>query len=113
MTSATSPRRAATTTQARRIVKRLEFHHTSKHASWLKMAEIGFSLLRQACLKGRNPDTDVLECQIAAYQTRRNAARATINWHFSADDARKNSIGLIPAFPTLTDCQVPSVFYFR
>ena len=52
------------------------------------MAEIGFSVLRQACLKGRNPDTDALECQIAAYQTRRNAARATINWHFSADDAR-------------------------
>ena len=31
--------------EARRIVKRLEFHHTPKHASWLSMAEIEFSAL--------------------------------------------------------------------
>ena len=42
--------------EARRIVKRLEFHHTPKHASWLNMAEIEFSALSRACLKGRNPD---------------------------------------------------------
>ncbi len=32
--------------EARRIVKRLEFHHTPKHASWLNMAEIEFSVQR-------------------------------------------------------------------
>ena len=37
--------------EARRIVKRLEFHHTPKHASWLNMAEIEFSALTRACLK--------------------------------------------------------------
>ena len=36
--------------EARRIVKRLEFHHTPKHANWLNMAEIEFSVLTQACL---------------------------------------------------------------
>ena len=36
--------------RARRIVKRLEFHHTPKHASWLNMAEIEFSALTRACL---------------------------------------------------------------
>ena len=41
--------------EARRIVKRLEFHHTPKHASWLNMAEIEFSVLTRACLQGRNP----------------------------------------------------------
>ena len=39
--------------EARRIVKRLEFHHTPKHGSWLNMAEIEFSVLARACLKGR------------------------------------------------------------
>ncbi len=47
--------------EARRIVKRLEFHHTPKHASWLNMAEIEFSALSRACLKGRNPDADALQ----------------------------------------------------
>ena len=72
---------------ARRIVKRLEFHHTPKHASWLNMAEIEFSVLSRACLKGRNPDPDALQRQITAYETERNAAGVTINWRFSAQDA--------------------------
>ena len=42
--------------EARRIAKRLDFHHTPKHGSWLNMAEIEFSALARACLKGRNPD---------------------------------------------------------
>ena len=44
--------------EARRIAKRLEFHHAPKHGSWLNMAEIEFSVLARACLKGRNPDED-------------------------------------------------------
>ncbi len=52
--------------EARRIVKRLEFHHTPKHASWLNMAEIEFSALSRVCLKGRNPDADALQRQITA-----------------------------------------------
>ena len=74
--------------EARRIVKRLEFHHTPKHASWLNMAEIEFSVLTRACLQGRNPDADALQLHITAYETQRNAAGATINWRFSTQDAR-------------------------
>ena len=74
--------------EARRIVKRLEFHHTPKHASWLNMAEIEFSALSRACLRGRNPDADALHCAITAYETRRNAACIPINWRFETDDAR-------------------------
>ena len=44
--------------EARRIAKRLEFHHTPKHGSWLNMAEIEFSVLARACLRGRNGDED-------------------------------------------------------
>ena len=74
--------------EARRIVKRLEFHHTPKHASWLNMAEIEFSALSRACLKGRKPDANSLHRAITAYETRRNAARIPINWRFGTDDAR-------------------------
>ncbi len=74
--------------EARLIVKRLEFHHTPKHASWLNMAEIEFSALSRAFLNGRNPDEDALERAITAYETRRNAARIPINWRFGTDDAR-------------------------
>ena len=74
--------------EARRIVKRLEFHHTPKHASWLNMAEIEFSALGRSCLKRRNPDADALQRQITAYETQRNAAGVAINWRFSTHDAR-------------------------
>ena len=52
------------------------------------MAEIEFSALSRACLKGRNPDADALECAITAYETRRNTAPVPINWGFSTDHAR-------------------------
>ena len=37
--------------EARRIARRLEFHHTPKHGSWLNMAEIEFSVLSRNCLR--------------------------------------------------------------
>ena len=82
--------------EARRIAKRLEFHHTPKHASWLNMAEIEFSALSRACLKGRNPDADVLQRQITAYETERNAADVTINWRFNTHDVRAKLHRLYP-----------------
>ena len=87
--------------EARRIVKRLEFHHTPKHASWLNMAEIEFSALSRACLKGRNPDADALQRQITAYETERNAAGVTINWRFSTQDARSTLHRLYPCLSRL------------
>ena len=34
--------------EARRIARRLEFHYTPKHGSWLNMAEIELSVFKQA-----------------------------------------------------------------
>ncbi len=82
--------------EARRIVKRLEFHHTPKHGSWLNMAEIEFSVLARACLKGRNADEDALQEDISAYKTERNAAATAINWRFTAQDARAKLHRLYP-----------------
>ena len=82
--------------EARRIVKRLEFHHTPKHASWLNMAEIEFSVLTRDCLRGRHGDDVALAGAIDAYEARRNAARTTIDWRFSTQDARTKLHRLYP-----------------
>ena len=42
--------------EARRIRKKLEFHYTPKHGSWLNMAEIELSVLQRQCLDRRLPD---------------------------------------------------------
>ncbi len=77
-------------------MKRLEFHHTPKHASWLNMAEIEFSALSRSCFKRRNPDADALQRQITAYETQRNAAGVTINWRFTTQDTRSKLHRLYP-----------------
>ena len=65
--------------EARRIARRLEFHHTPKGGSWLNMAEIEFSVLALACLWGRNGDEERLERAVSACVSERYAASATID----------------------------------
>ena len=74
--------------EARRIARRLEFHHTPKHGSWLNMAEIELSVFSKQCLRGRFGDEETLRRQIAALEVERNEAGATIDWRFNSQDAR-------------------------
>ena len=87
--------------EARRITKRLEFHYTPKHGSWLNMAEIEFSVLSRCCLRQRLPDEDALRREVQALVKERNAA-ATINWQFNTRDARAKLHRLYP-FDSKTD----------
>ncbi len=87
--------------EARRIAKRLEFHHTPHHGSWLNMAESEFSVLARARLKGRNPDGDSLEQAVNACVSERNAAAAPINWRFTTKKARTKLRRLYPDTTTL------------
>ena len=87
---------ASPPTEARRIAKRLEFHYTPKHGSWLNMAKMEFSVLARACLRGRNPDQESLERAVNANVAERNAAAAPINWRFTARDARRRLHRLYP-----------------
>ena len=68
--------------------RRLEFHYTPKHGSWLNMAEIEFSVLSRSCLKQRLPSGEALSREIDAMVRERNDARAAVNWRFSTQDAR-------------------------
>ena len=89
--------------EARRIAKRLEFHHTPKHGSWLNMAEIEFSVLTRACLRGRNTDEDSLNRAVNVCVSERNTAAATIDWRFTAKDARAKLRQLYPDTSALTE----------
>lgn len=86
--------------EARRILKKLEFHYTPKHASWLNMAEIELSVLQGQCLDRRIPDQATLVKEIAAWEKKRNEQQATIDWRFSVEDAREKMKRLYPSFPT-------------
>ena len=81
---------------ARQIAKRLEFHYTPKHGSWLNMAEIEFSVLSRSCLRQRLPDEAALQREVWALVPERNAAQATINWRFNTQDARSKLHRLYP-----------------
>jgi hypothetical protein len=74
--------------QARRIASKLEWHYTPEHGSWLNIAECELSVLARQCLDRRIPDKATLEREAAAWETRRNAARVTVDWHFTTVDAR-------------------------
>ncbi len=83
--------------EARRIARKLEFHYTPKHGSWLNMAEIELGVLQQQCLDRRIPDEETLKHEIAAWEKQRNAERATIDWRFSVTDAREKLKRLYPS----------------
>jgi hypothetical protein len=83
--------------EARRILRKLEFHYTPKHASWLNMAEIELSVLMRQCLDRRIPDEETLRREVKAYEDRRNETRAAIDWQFTCKDARIKLHRLYPS----------------
>jgi len=88
--------------EAQRILRRLEFHFTPKHASWLNMAEIEIGALRGQCLDQRIGEREQLEREIAAWQRARNAAGARVRWMFTTAKARA-TMGRAYPVPTSLD----------
>ncbi len=82
--------------EARRIVQKLEFHYTPKHASWLNQVEIEFSVLSRQCLERRIADVQTLSQEIAFWESDRNSQKASVNWRFKTTDARKKMGRLYP-----------------
>ena len=83
--------------EARRILKKLEFHYTPKHGSWLNQVEIELSVLSRQCLERRIPDQETLKQEITAWEESRNQARATVAWRFTTTDARVKLQRLYPS----------------
>ena len=74
--------------EARRMLRRLEFHYTPKHASWLNMVEIEIGVLRSQCLDRRIATKGRLLAEVAAWERHRNASGARIQWMFTTYKAR-------------------------
>ena len=74
--------------EARRVLRRLEFHYVPKHASWLNMVEIEIGVLASQCLDRRIESFARLVTETAAWENRRNAEHARINWMFTTEKAR-------------------------
>jgi DDE superfamily endonuclease len=85
--------------EARRLTEKWEIHYTPKHGSWLNMAAIELSVLARQCLADRIPTFEQAQQQVAAWKAQRDRAAVTIDWRFTAADAR---IKLKHLYPTVT-----------
>jgi transposase len=74
--------------EARRVLRRLEFHYVPKHASWLNMVEIEIGVLAAQCLDRRIASIEQLAAETAAWERQRNTAGARIKWMFTTEKAR-------------------------
>ncbi len=82
--------------EARTIARKLEFHYTPKHGSWLNIAEIELAVLSNMCLSKRIADEDTLRREVTANVQERNARAAPVKWRFTTQDARRKLSRMYP-----------------
>jgi hypothetical protein len=75
--------------EARRIARKLEFHLTPKHGSWLNVAESELAVLSSQCLNRRLPTLVIIRKEVAAWELQRNTDGVKIHWLFTTAHARR------------------------
>lgn len=83
--------------RARRIARKLEWHYTPKHGSWLNVAECELAALSAQCLDRRIGSIGHLRTLVAAWEEERNERRVGVNWRFTTADARIKLRSLYPS----------------
>ena len=83
--------------EARRILRKIVFHYTPKHGSWLNMAEIEISILSRQCLKQRIDSLERLQAIVQVWTHQRNSQATKINWCFDVSNARTKLSRLYPS----------------
>ncbi len=76
-------------TEAEKILERIEFYYTPKHASWLDMAEIEINIMETECLNRRIASADILISEIKQWTKEKNKQKKKIKWGFTKRDAYK------------------------
>jgi hypothetical protein len=76
--------------EARRILRRIEFHYTPVHASWLNMVELELAALSDQCLARRLASKSLVRNECWAWEAERNTRNVTVNWQFTCEKARLN-----------------------
>lgn len=85
--------------EARRIARKIEWHYTPKHGSWLNMCELELSVLSRQCLNQRLSSPQAVAEVAARWEGERNASGATVCWHFRTEHARIRLARLYPEIP--------------
>ena len=78
---------AFTEDEAERILDKIEFHYTPKHASWLNAAEIEINVMDIECTDRRIANMELLAYEVAAWTRGRNDNENKINWEFTSENA--------------------------
>lgn len=73
--------------EAERILSKIEFHYTPKHASWLNVAEIEIGVMDAQCTRRRIPEKEKLRQEVMAWERKRNKQKAKIDWRFTRSKA--------------------------
>ena len=69
--------------EAKKILEKIEFHYTPKHASWLNAAEIEINVMDIECTDRRISDIELLTHEVGAWEKKRNELENRIEWKFS------------------------------
>jgi len=75
--------------EAIRLISKVTFYYTPKHASWLNIAEIEINVMDKQCTGRRISNKNLLINETTAYQNNRNENKCKINWNFTKADADK------------------------
>jgi len=73
--------------KANRLLKKIRFIYTPKHASWLNMAEIEINIMDRQCTGGRIESKKKLESNVMGWSKERNSHKCKIEWKFTRQDA--------------------------
>lgn len=83
--------------KARNLVKRIEFHYTPKHGSWLNIAECELSAMTSQCVKHRRFDTiNFLRDETSAWAKKANKTQRGVDWQFNIEKARHKLKSIYP-----------------
>lgn len=83
--------------RARSLVRRIEFHYTPKHGSWLNIAENELSSMTRQCVSGRRfGDIETLREETSAWASDVNATQRGVDWQMKIDDARTKLLSVYP-----------------
>ena len=83
--------------KARELVRRIEFHYTPKHGSWLNIAENELSSMTRQSISGRRIENiEMLRAETSAWAESSNEKKRGIDWQFTVENARVKLKSLYP-----------------
>jgi len=75
--------------KTKKLMKKLRFIYTPKHASWLNMAEIEINIMDRQCTGTRIKSKENLSVTLAKWTQDRNENKCAIEWRFTRQHADK------------------------